>query len=384
MKRFTTLFEQTKAIAPALNNYIDAATLQKYLDIVKIFISDNSKTVIQYLIEHNNDYMQSLGGGDTESNVLDKFLRGKEPINKEKNALWNTLKAIEKDNRLKEIPLYQTTEEFDQIMTKKIAPDRVFLDFDSEEGKNEIVRRYDNLVHKLALQYANKSNASNKDLVSAAYLGLTYAINQYGKRNRSEVDDEVLNSKTFGQFATYQIRVQILEEIKHRSQTVRIPLSAQQAERNERGSNTKSYTVSGEKTIGNDENSKTLFDIIGGSMTADRETDENEIERLWKEVYAELEKEFDANTIELFYHKFGLNGRKEMKVQEISNKFGIVPSNVTYYTSKINRYIQKNTKLMAKLEELYELMKECRLEWDHDDDIIEEGVQTKLLKADEE
>ena len=376
MKNFATLLEQQKGVTPiSENNYIDAANLEKYLEVTNIFISENAKTVIKYLIDHNAEYMMDLGKGVTDVNVLDKFMRSREPQDAEKKAVWEALHALKDQNRLKEVPMYITKAQFDQILTKKIAPDKVFLDFETEQGKNEIVRRYTPLVKKLVSQYLGKSNCNYDDLYSAGMLGMTYAINQYGKRNRSTVDEEVLNSKTFGQFATYQIRVQILEEIKNRSQTVRIAVSAQQAERNRTGSNTRSYTVSGDKRIGSDdENSKTLFDVIGDTSSADRATDEHEIERLWGEVYAELEKHFSKKIIDMFYSKFGLNNKKKLDVKDIATKYGVVSSNVTYYTSKVNRFIQKDPKILNMLRDIYDLMKECQVEWDHDDDLIEEGA----------
>jgi len=381
MKKFSTLPQPEEVNSNIENNYVDAANLEKYLEIVNIFVSDNTKLILNYLISHNADYINDLGGGNKNVNVLDKFMKGKEPSDQEKKNLWVALNELKRNDRLIELPMYQTKNEFNQILNKQVPPDKIFLDFDSEQGKNKIVRRYEPLVKKLVSQYIGKSNCDKDDLYSAALLGLTYAINQYGKRNKSEVDDETINSKTFGQFASYQIRVQILEEIKNRSQTVRIAVSAQQAERNKTGSNTKSYTISGDKRIKDDENSKTLFDVIGDTSYADRETDEHEIERLWKEVYAELEKQFSPKIIDMFYSKFGLNNKEKLEAKEIADKYGVVSSNVTYYVSKVNRYIQNDPKLLNMLRDIYDLMKECQLEWDHDDDIIEEGAHINIVNT---
>ena len=352
-------------------NYIPATDLQKYLEVTDKFISAEAKSVIQHLIDHNDDYVTTLGSKGAENAVVDFYDKGLSKADSDwKKDLYKNIGLLAKRNRLIEVPVFQTKEQFDAIKDKQEAPDTILLDLETEKGRNAVTKQYEPLVNKICRQYVGKSNLDYDELKSAAYTGLTFAMNRYGKRNKSEADNDKLVSKTFGQYAAYWIRAHILEDIKNVSRTVRISTSQQQKERDETGKNTRNNSVSGDKTVGSDdEGNKTLFDFMGGSEDAGRSIDNEDLDKLWKQIYDRLEKNFDAQTMDIWYSFYGLNDHKQMKNKDLAAKYGLSTSNVTYYLFKVNSFIKKDKRMFQMFTDVYELMKECLNDRDHDDDL---------------
>lgn len=384
MKKFSQLFEAAK---PKLNiqddtiNYINIPDLKSYLSITDKFISPEAKSVIQYLIDNNDKYLSELGN-DKDENALAGFYNAgiKSNATEILKELYKNIGILNKKGRLMEIPVFQTKDQFESIITKAEAPDSVILDLETEAGRNEIAKKYMPLVHKIAKQFAGKSNLDYDDLLAAGNRGLVYAMNGYGKKtNRNNADLETIVTKTFTQYAAFMIRVSILEDIKDVSQTVRVPISQQNKEREETGRNTKTNTVSGDKEVGasGDEGNKSLFDFMGGTDNATRDIDNEDVQKLWNEFYKKLEEKFDKTTLDIWYASFGINGHEKMKKKELAEKYGIVPSNISYYLYKVNNFIKTDKKMMSMITDIYELMAECR----HDEDTEydpEEGLHIKI------
>ena len=390
MKKFSQVFEAAKPkldIQDDTINYISAAELNKYLEICDNFISDEAKSVIKYLIDNNANYIKELSNDNSE-NALAAFYDADIPStnNETLKELYKNIGILNKKGRLMEIPTFQTKEQFEAIISKTESPDQIILDLETPEGRNEIAKRYEPLVHKMAKQFMGKSNLSYDELLSAAYQGLTWAMNGYGKKTKKNVVDmETIVSKTFTQYAAWIIRVAILEDIKHLSQTVRIPLSQQNLEREQTGRNTKNNTISGDKTITvkGDESGKSLFDYVGATDNATRGIDNEDAEKLWKKLFDKLESHFDKTMMDIYYHSFGLNGYDKMKKKEIADKYGIAQSSISYYLYKVNDYIQTDKKLKALITDIFELMAECKHDEDMDYD-PEECIHVKIQENNEE
>lgn len=361
MKKFTILEGAKKLeIQPNSINYIDKNSLEKYLSIADKFLSQPAKNVIKYLIDNNNKYISELGS-DLDENALVAFYNGPIPTDPELKELYKNIGLVVKSGRILEIPVFQTKEQFEAIIMKTESPDSVIMDLESESGRNAVAKKYEPMIHKICRQWLGKSNLDYDSLLSAAYNGLVYAMNNYGKKtSHSKVDDETIANYSFSQYAAYMIRASILEDIKNLSHTVRIPISQQSKERKDTGRNTKNNSVSGDKTIGGGDegNSKTLFDTIGGYEDGDKDMNQKDMDKLWKTLYKHLESKFDKTTMDIWYSSNGLNGYEKLKGKDIAKKYGIVPSNVNYYNFKVNSYIQKNPKIMQLLSQLHELAKE--------------------------
>ena len=343
-------------------NYISKNELEKYLEVAKGFLSDSAKNVIKYLIDNNTSYISELST-DSDENALAGFYNSGKADSEDKKKLKIWIKDVNDSGRLLEIPVFQTKEQFDAIIGKKIAPDEIILDLKSEKGKNAVLKKYEPLIHKICKQFHGKSNLSYEDLLSVAYEAVAIAIKDYGqiRKKKSSDQEEAIKNYTFGSFLAYSIRNLILDNIKNFSHTVRIPISQQQKEKKETGRNTKSNTVSGNKAVGHDdEGNKSLFDFMADSSDSSSGLDQEDMKRLWKEIFSELEDEFEPKIIDMFYSFYGLNGHKQLQNKELASKYNIKPSQVTYYCFRVRNYIMTNKKILNKFKDVYELMKECQ------------------------
>lgn len=347
-------------------NYISSAQLKKYLEIAKAFLSDDTKNIINYLIDNNASYISELST-DSDENALVGFYNTGVADTQEKKDLKQWIKNVIDSGRILEIPVFLTQEQFNQILSKKISPDEVILDLKSEKGRNEVVKRYTPLIHKICKQYNGKSNVQYDDLLGWAYLGMTTAMNQYGKvrSNKSSEEAEAIKSYTFGQYAAYIIRNTILDNIKETAHLVRIPVSQQRKEKVTTGKNVKNHSISGDKPVGHDdEGNKSIFDFIADTSDPSSNLDREDVEKLWKEIFDDLEDHFDNKVMDIFYSFYGLNGYKKVQNKILAKKYNVKPSQITYYCFKVREYILSNKDLKDKIIDVYELMKECQ----NDDD----------------
>lgn len=342
-------------------NYISADQLKKYLEIADKFISQEAKDIVNWLIVNNSNYISELSTDDNE-NALAGFYDAGVPKEDSLKELYKAIGIIAKNDRLLEIPVFQTKEQFESIINKKESPDAIILDLKSEAGRSKVAEKYKPLLIKMCKDWNGKSTLSFDELMSAGYEGLVWAMNGFGKKtDKNKVDmDTIVSSQTFGQYAAYLIRVAILEAIKNESHTVRIPISAQNRERKEKGYNTRSNSVSGDSTVSKDgEGGKTLFDFFGGE-TEDAESGVNadDLKKIRKELYSILDKEFGNSVMDAFYSFYGCNGHEKLKNKEIAAKYKISNSNVTYYCNKVANFIKKNDKVRELCKEMLELMYE--------------------------
>lgn len=364
MKKLTEVINEAKQkleIQDNSINFIDKHDLEKYLEVANKFLSPEGKEVVQWLIDNNDTYIKTLGGG---SNALETFYNNGVPKEEDLKKLYSNVGKIVKANRLLEIPVFQTEEQFNGIINKEVAPDEIILDLTSEKGRNEVAAKYNKLVWKIARSFNGKSNLTLDELYSAGLEGLTRAMNKYGKKTEyTKTDEEGVKSYTFLSFAAFAIRNQILHDIKNVSHIVRIPVSAQQREKSETGHNTKNNTISGDKVVkGGDKGEKTVFDFMGatGGESGEADINRDDMDKIWKDIFAELEKKFDERTMDIWYSFHELNGHKKMKNKDLGKKYGMMPSRVTYYLYIVNSYILKNPKLREKFMDLRELVAESR------------------------
>ena len=372
MKKLSQLFEAKIEIQDGTINFIDKTDLKKYLEIADRFISDDAKTVIKYFIE-NNDYVKKFGNGDSK-NALANFYNGPAPKDEKLKEVYKCIGKLNKTNRLLEIPMFQTDEQFEGIINKKVSPDEILLDLNSEKGRNEVVKKYDKLCWKIAREYVGKSTFELDDLYAYALEGLTNAMNWYGKKTKkNNVDEEKIKAFTFYSYASRIIRFTIIGAIREESHTVRIPVSQQNKAREERGANTVSNTISGDKGIGSDSegNEKSMFDKLSASMDVqdgDEQINKEDFLKTWKEIFDILKKKFSERDLNIFCDVWGVYGHKELKGREIADKYGLKSkSSATYISSKVFNEIEKDKKLKELFIDAYELMHESLSRQDAND-----------------
>ena len=375
MKNFSTFLSESISVGRIDGikdsiNYIGEEDLKKYLEVANIFLSEETKQIIQWLIVNNKTYIQDLSNDSDENAIVGFYNSGKGNIDDPKlKNLWDLIQIVNKSERILEIPTLQKPNDFRNIINGDTPADYVILRLNTEEGRNNVVKKYDNLVNKIVNQWVGKSTFDRDELKACAYEGLTWALNSYGKKGeKSKAEDENVVNKTFGQYAAYTIRFSILESIKNYSHTVRVPISQQKKEKETSGVNRKSHTVSGDKTIKkNDEGSKTLFDFLGFVDTSTQSIDNEDMDKLWKEAMEILEKEFNSMTMDIFYSFFGINGREKLQNKELATKYNCGASKITYYCSRVLNYIKNNRKIKSIFSEINELMHECMSERDQND-----------------
>lgn len=381
MKKLTQIIKEGKEldIQDDAMNFVSADALKDYLEKADKFLSVEAKEVCNWLIANNKTYMKDFGG-------LAKFYGKGVPKDPELKPLYKNIGILSKKNRLMEIPVFQTEEQFEGIISGKISPDEVLLDLDSEKGRTAVAKKYDALVWKIARSFYGKSNLSLDDLYAWGLEGLTLAMNMYGKSTKStsskrmkgKSEEEIAEieagekeaarkTTTFLTYASYLIRIVILENIKINSHLVRIPTSVQNKERKETGRNTKSHNVDGDAAIGKDSDGKgkSLFDTMDGGDDADDGLDKQDIKKLWKGIKDILEKNFSEQSLDIFYSFYGLFGHEKMKAKEIMAKYHLKnPSQVTGSNWKVLHLINTNKTLKKAFAELYSLYKEC---WNEED-----------------
>ena len=368
MKRISDIIAEAKKALDIQDDtvgYIDVEDLKNYKEVAARFLSDDTKAIIDWAIDNPKEYNKMIKAAKGE-NWLAHFYDAGVPKDVAFKPLYKAVGNVVKSDRIMEIPFFQTDEQFRGIVNKEISPDEIILDLNSEKGRNEIAKKYDKLVWKIARSFNGKSNLSLDDLYSLGLEGLTHAMNRYGKKTDfSKTSEDKIKTYTFLSFAAYNIKNMILHGIKNDSHIVRIPVSAQQKEKKETGHNTKSNTISGDTVVkGGEHGEKTVFDFMsdgsGGGESAASAVNQNDADKIWKEIFNELEKKFDKQTMDIWYSFNELNGHKKMKNKEIGQKYGMIPSRVTYYLYIVNSYILKNKKLRELFMDLREIVAEGR------------------------
>lgn len=383
MKQFSRIVEGTEStkqinVREEALNYISVEDLEKYLEIANKFISKEAKEVCQWLIANNGTYIKDFG---KKGNALENFFNNTTLADRQKDPelqkLWSNLKALNnpQNNRLLEVPVFQTEGEFKGILSKKVSPDEVFIDLTTHAGRNKVAKDYDQLCKKIAHQWVGKSGLDYDELYGVALEWLTYAMNTYGKKSNKQLKreadgGEVANiadykKMTFFSYAAQCIRVGILEAIKHESHLVRIPASQQARMRKEQGFVAKDNTVSGDVKMGDDENSKTIFDIIGADENPYKEINKVDLDELWDKFWTALSEKFSEKEIEIYKNHFGFGDSKKLTGIEMAKKYGYKSAGtISVIVTKMNKEIMKDKKLSNMLSTLYTAMNECKSEDD--------------------
>lgn len=373
-------------------NYVSAEELKKYLEIADKFICDESRELIQYLIVNNKNYINDLAP-DGEENALAYFYNNGPYEESHLMELYSLIGKINKQHKLLEIPVFQTREQLVGIINKEFSLDEVIIDLDSPQGRNAVAKKYENLCYKIALSFNGKSNLQFDDLLAAAHEGLVWAMNEYCKKSKKairreertgeKIDEKQFRNTTFLTFASYMIRFAIFEAIKNESHLVHIPVNKQAEERKEKGYNSKNNEISGDRKIGDDENSKSLFDFISDTENAGKDVDDQDIKMVWDMLMRRLKStgNFSEKMINAWINFNQLNGNEKRKNKDIAEELGISPSNVTYYCYCINNFIKTDPEMRKIAKELISLFNESLQRYYEEND-KEEPKYIKLNETD--
>lgn len=389
MKKLTQIIEaSTLNIQSDAIGYIDAPDLEKFKRIAEKFISAEAIEVIDWLIAHGTDYVQILGKGK-KGNALELFYNAGVPTDEELKPLYKAIGKLKKADHLMEIPLFLTQEQFDGILAKQIAPDEIFLDLKSEKGRNDVVAKFTPMVHKIARQLIGKSaNLEYEDLLQYGFMGLTWAMNDYGKWNseKAKTDKETYKKQTFFTYAYGRVYNAMVNYMASDSRTVRVPNSEQKRQKEEQGFITKNNSVSGDKVVATSKDGtkdKTLFDFVGGSEEATTDIEKSDKEFLWKKVRERIIELADDRTWEILKMRFGLEGTEKLENKEIAKKLDCGESLVTYYVKKALKLFLADPTIKKYGSELRELMAESRSRKEAEEDQLFEPQQVKIINVED-
>lgn len=342
---------------------LTVADLDKYIERCgRKFLSNETRDILKYMKDNFTD-----GKEITNLDFINKGWENGELDSKIKDKVIE----INKAKRIKELPMYLTDDEFKQVIGEKRPLDFFVYDLNSEQGRNELVKRFEPLLKNAAYKEYQKVGYDYDELYSAGLEGFTYAMNNYGKlrseyvrtsNNKFDVEaqikkeeEEGINPKnsTFSSFAAAHVSNAINEYIQTEMALIRRPKSNQRAEKKETGSISKERKLSGDSAIGNDKdgNSRTMWDKLGDDMDVEQggqSIDNSEIEELWKKIYKRIEERFakDKDIVELWYVKNGLNGREQKNVK-IEGKY--------YKLGLIEKYLVTDPVCKKLLNEIYEI-----------------------------
>lgn len=266
---------------------------------------------------------------------------------------------------LKGLPQFMSSSDYNDVISGKKDIGDITLDLETERGRERCARQYASLVTAIASKYKG-SGLDWNGLISAGYLGLTKAMNDYHRPDEvvdvengldNDARKEVKKQKnlTFKQYAGWRIRFQILNDINELSRTVRI--SQYEYEKNKEAGNTKGNfnTISVDATL--DDEGQTLVDRLKAFST-DNDAFKMDTKSQWEKLYKLIDDKFSTRTASVFYKYFGLRGYKQMSGVEIGKDLGITGGAVSMKIKSIISFLKSDKRTANILNDLLSLYTE--------------------------
>lgn len=257
--------------------------------------------------------------------------------------IWEVVSKMQ-DHELRVLPQYQSAQERDAVLNKKLRVSDLTIDLESDKGKRDVIKMYTPLVHKIVNQFVGKSKLNKAELMSAALMGFNDAINHW--------DPDAENAVSFKTFASYCVRQQILNDINEYGHT----LSGTSWYSNElaKKGEVKLDAFSLDSFM-NDEGEWTN-DHLAALGQEDKDRDDTEH---WKKVFRAIEDKFKVRDVDIFYRYFGLNGRKKEKSKDIAKSYGMSEGNIrNSVINKILAFLRTDKDLLNILMDIQDIYNE--------------------------
>ena len=356
MKLFTEILEgsrneMTDISLEELGKFIDVVKKSKTLPKEYLLILQNCKTLGLCIGKTIDEKV--INGTPRDFAWMAANFGGTEEMYAEINKWAKKLSKSE----LRGLPYYLSEPDIQAVITGKKSIDDITMDLETERGGDKVARQYSQLVTAIANKYKN-SGLDWNGLVSAGYLGLTKAMNDYHKPDeyvdieQGNTDKEATKKAkalSFKQYASWRIRQQILNDINDLSRTVRI--SQYQYEKNKKEGNTKGNfnVVSVDMTI--DDEGQTLVDRLSQFSTSN-DAFKSDTKAQWEKLYKLIDDRFSTRTASIFYKSFGLHGYKQMRGVEIAKELGITGAAVSMSVKDVMKFIKSNKEAAKLLQDL--------------------------------
>lgn len=312
-----------------------SAEITSFLNKVNKVIPSIVKDAIHLTQKYNLMDRQSIEEIKTASKSSLKKLAEKYNITvEEMEDMWKMLKELK--NNIKLLPQYMSPQEREMLELGKLSMSDLTIDLTSPQGRNAAAKVYMPMVYKIVSQYVGKSELSKAELISAAMLGLTNAMNDW---------DQSTNVP-FKTYAGTRIRQQILNDINAHGHS----LSGFNDYAFKQGYSADAVSLDN-LLAGDDEMKQDHLASLGFQDDEYSEIDEKKL----KPLFDLLEKNFSTRDIDIFYRYFTLKGNKKEKSKDIAKSYGMSEGNIRNgVINKIIKFIRTDKKAINILRSLQE------------------------------
>lgn len=351
---------------------LEAKQKERIIDItdLKEYYNKYSKVLPQDI---NNALLYSIKYKITNSTDIEEFINASKAKIKTLAEKWgmneNEVKDFSKiisglGVAKKQLPFFQSTREFNSIMSGKKQLEDLSLDLSTERGRAAAVKQYMPLIQKIVHQYEGKSSFSREELLSSALEGFTLAMNDYHSPDENYIDTgdteidmaEAIKQKalSFKQYAAYRIKYKILDDMNNLSRTVRLP-KGQIKKNNETDPSANFNSKSIDLMMSDDPDVVSQADRMKELSEKPEGMKPNE-EKSWKKIFAIIDKKFNVKQASIFYKVFGLNGFEKQTGVEVAKELGCTKSYISKVVKQVTTFLRddpRSSEILQELQDLY-------------------------------
>ena len=254
-------------------------------------------------------------------------------------------------DEIKLLPQLLSAYQREAVIAKKIDPNDLTLDLETERGRNAIAKKYIPLIEKLVKQFEGKSALSKEEIRSAAMTGLVNAMNDYKNPEEMEKAGKEGNL-SFTSYAAYRIKQQILKDIDNFSRDVKISKYYQGKLKDEGEDTNREFSI--DALFANDDDDKAMsVDRFFQLSDEDNSLEMREKEEMYAKLFKRIESKFSSRDCIVLYKVWGVNGHNKEKVKDIAKELGISSPAIVQICNRIIKFIASD-KYCQDLHKAYE------------------------------
>lgn len=272
-----------------------------------------------------------------DKEIFNDAMKGKNTAKLSQDIIKDIVKLCKNiGDEVRILPQFLSAAQRDAVINKKINPNDLMIDLESQKGRDAIVKKYIPLIEKLVKQYVDKCPLSKEDLRSAAMVGLIQAMDTY--KNPEELEEiGKSGSMNFTSFAAYCIRNQIIKDITEFGRDVKISRYYQNKLKDNEESAIE-FSIDNIKKDSDDDNAMSI-DRFFSLSDSDSGISDYEKEDVYKKLFKYLESKFSSRDCIILYKTWGVNGYKREKVKDVAKELGISSPAVVQACNRIIKFI---------------------------------------------
>lgn len=246
-----------------------------------------------------------------------------------------TLKKMLRDlkTNINLMPQYQTPQEREMIEKGQLSKDELTIDLETPAGRNAAAKVYMPLAYKIVGQFVGKSRLSKQELMSAALMGMTDAMNQWNREGGT----------TFKTYVSYRIRQQILNDINAHGHS----LSGFNDYALKKGASADAVSLD---SFLNDEGDEYNQDHLAALGVTDKRAEDA---KDWEEIYKLIDANFSSRDAVMFYRAYGFRGYKKEKSKDLAKELGMSEGNFSnVIIRKILNFLRTNKQTRELLSDI--------------------------------